>query len=385
MTMQKIKTMSLCMLLLIGCLLTGCANKGQGADGLPQTYNGEAIQPKLSKINMPFELVVDESRNKSLNMYTVCYSDEDCFLVANVNDNIVTATSITFPDIRTNGVYMVKYDKSNSSTLYDIKSDKLIYSAVPYKEGIVYANSKAVGEEPLGENAFYKWSITYFDGKTQKELDSGYSKHEFAAEITMAGEVPVYCCERVNKEDEIEVSINKIVDLEPENIEILEGFEKDSIIQPNGKSYLIELYDSKNKKTLLVAGDEESVKVKHELEDQINSSSITENYIVASLGGEMGKTTIEGIPLGKSEAKDFSQTKRWWRMVGSGGKYCLVVDDGFNPYYINIEDGLVGEVILSEEMENDPNCLVKYFHPAGKDRYILSINYEDFYIMDLNS
>ena len=67
-------------------------------------------------------------------MYTICYSGNDILIVANVYDDITTATEIIYPEIRTNGVYVLNYREA-SSKLYDLKSENLIYSAVPYKDG----------------------------------------------------------------------------------------------------------------------------------------------------------------------------------------------------------------------------------------------------------
>lgn len=69
-------------------------------------------------------------------------------------------------------------------------------------------------------------------------------------------------------------------------------------------------------------------------------------------------------------------------MTGSSGKYCVAVDDNFNPYYIDISNNIVGKIELADEMEND--ILIKSFYPADKDNYILSINNESFYIMRLD-
>jgi len=335
------------------------------------------INAKLTPITMPFDLEEDSETGKKLNMYTICYSGKDILIVANVYDNITTATEIIHPEIRTNGVYVLNYREA-SSKLYDLKSENLIYSAVPYKDGLLYAESK-FDEEHMPE-PMYKWNVIYFDGKNQHTIDSGYSTDQTATEVSLIGETPVYISEHT-EEGITTVSVKKVTDISSETIESVNNAKMYSIVETNGDMYLFTLYDRQNETSTLCAGDENEVYLQYQLNDVLNSCTINENYIVASIGEETGKTKIVGIPLDGSEEKDLQQTKRWWRITGSSGQYCVTVDDNFNPYYIKINDDIVGEISLPDEMEND--ILVKSFYPADKDSYILSINDESFYIMEL--
>ena len=335
------------------------------------------INAKLTSITMPFDLEEDSETGEKLNMYTICYSGKDSIIVANVYDNITTATEIIYPETRTNGVYVLNY-RDASSKLYDLKSENLIYSAVPYKDGLIYAESKI--DEEHTQESIYKWNVIYFDGKNRHTIDSGYSKSQTATEVTLIGGTPVYVSEHT-EEGATTVSVKKIVNLSGETIDSFDNVEKYSIIETNGDAYLFTLYDQQNETSTLCAGDENEVYLQYQLNDVLNSCTLNENCIVASMGEDSGKIKIAGIPLDGSEEKDLQQTKRWWRMTGSSGEYCVAVDDNFNPYYIKISDNVVGEITLTDEMEND--ILVKSFYPADKDSYILSINDESFYIMEL--
>ena len=335
------------------------------------------INAKLTSITMPFDLEEDSETGEKLNMYTICYSGKDSIIVANVYDNITTATEIIYPETRTNGVYVLNY-RDASSKLYDLKSENLIYSAVPYKDGLLYAESKI--DEEHTQESIYKWNVIYFDGKNQHTIDSGYSKNQTATEVTLIGATPVYVSEHT-EEGATTVSVKKIVNLSGETIDSFDNVEKHSIIETNGDAYLFTLYDQQNETSTLCAGDENEVYLQYQLNDVLNSCTLNANCIVASMGEDSGKIKIAGIPLDGSEEKDLQQTKRWWRMTGSSGQYCVAVDDNFNPYYIKINDDIVGEISLPDEMEND--ILVKSFYPADKDSYILSINDESFYIMEL--
>lgn len=363
--------LAICTLTIIMILSFAACSDTDADDGA----SSGTINAKLTQITMPFDLEEDSETGKKLNMYTVCYSGKDTIIVANVYDDITTATEVIYPETRTKGVYVLNY-REDSSEFYDLKSENLIYSAVPYKDGIIYAESKIDTQESM-----YKWNIVYFDGKNHNIIDSGYSTNQIATEVTLIGKTPVYVSEHTEG-GLTTVSVKKVVNLKSETIEAVDNARKYSIIETNGDAYFFTLYDCQNEKAKLCAGDEKEVYLQYQLDDALNSCTINENCIVASIGEETGDIKIVGIPLDGSKEKYLQQTKRWWRMTGSSGDYCVAVDDNFNPYYIKISSDVVGEVALPDEMEND--ILVKSFYPAGKDNYILSINDESFYIMELD-
>lgn len=368
------------LLILIGllvCVLPGCANHEE-----QEGNTLSAISPSLAKVTMPFALKQDANTGRDLNMYTICYSDAECFIVANVYDNITTAYEVIFPEIRTDGLYMVDYRNEDAAIHFNIKSKNLIYSAVPYKNGIIFVES-ALTEHTMSDGTHtYKWTLTYFDGVTQKVIDSGYSRNKLATEITLVNSVPVYVCENTNA-DAIEVSVNRVAGLNTEKIESFAGFEHLDVLQTNGNTFFLHLYDSENRNAVLITGDARKIHSKYEVNALLNSCSITKNYAVASMGKEIGEGSVIGISFEGTEEKCIDETRKLWRMTGSAGKYCVAVDDGFNPYYIDIDNCHIDELLLPDEMEG---CtIVKSFHPAGEDTFLLAVNYREFYIMNLRT
>ena len=351
---------------------TACSNDDTNEGDEPETINA-----KVTQITMPFDLEEDPEPGRKLNMYTVCYSGKDILVVANVYKNFTTPTEVIPPEIRTNGIYVLNY-REDSSKLYDLKSKNFIYSAVPYKDGLIYVEAEL--DEEYKEDAC-KWNVIYFDGKNQHTIDSGYSENQMATEVTLIGKTPVYISEHTEK-GETTVSVKKVVNLSSETIESIDNFEKYSIVETNGDTYLFELYDRQNKTPTLYAGNEKELYLRYKLDDLVNSCAINEKYIVASIGKETDKVKLLGIQLDGSEEKTLQQIKRWWRMTGSSGEYCVAVDNNFNPYYIKISDNAVGEIALPDRMENE--ILGKRFYPAGKDTFILAIDDELFYIMELD-
>ena len=387
MLLSKVKIMNtkkikyfLFLFILTTSILSACSNNEQPQNASGHTAPENSIAPELSEINMPYELEKNEETGRYLNSYSICYYDKDCLIVANVFNDTVTATEIIYPEIKTNGLYLLNLSDDKKYTFYDIKSDGWIYSAVPYKDGIIFAEYTGVPDE-----GGYGWSICYIDGKNKTILDSGCSRTWFTTHLTLLdNKMPIYVCEKINrKQNSVNVQINKIIDFKSENIDTFHNFENLDFLQTNVRVYLACLYEREKETLILLSGDAEGIHIKKEINDSFNSCSITENYIVVSLGHEMGKTSIMVINLDDFQEKNFPQTKRWWRMAGSSVKYCTLIDNGFNPYYIDIENSCVGEILLPEEMES--GFLVKSFYPIEKDKFILDINYMDFYIMDLRN
>lgn len=379
---MKNKTLSLICISLIFAILCGCSDNK--ANTTASTYS-EPINANLTEIDIPFALVTKEETGKNPNMYTTCYSDENVLIIANVYDDIYTAESIIPPDIRTKGVYLINYNEKGKYTLFDIESDGVIYSAVPYKDGIIYAEYKTSEDEFISDNTICQWKIAYFDENKHIDIDSGYCKNKLSAEIVLIDEIPIYICEN-NSKNFTQVSVNKIVDFKIKQIKKFENCETLNLFETNGKYYFTDVHDSSQQKSFFIAGDSEKIYIEQDKPEPCSSFSITENYIVCAVGGEMGNTQIIGIPLNNSEEKKLPQTKQWWRITGSSGKYCTVVDDGFNLYYINIEECKAGQIILPEKIQSV--FTTKMFFPAGKDRYIIELESEEigdkFYVMEFS-
>lgn len=387
MTKYKLKT-TLCIFLLACLILTGCSETEQPQDNTKSTYasyDGDPISPTLTKIDMPFDIEKREGE-KNLNTPVFCYSDKDGFIVANIYEYMMTATETIYPEMRTEGLYRYDYESQNI-TAYDIRSkDATIYSAVPYGEGLFYVEQFLSGSDGNDVEG-YPWNLVYYDGKDKKIIDSGYSSSWCSTEIILIRGVPVYVCEKVNADNITEIQINKITNMEIETIDSMYNFENYSIVETNGEFYLLDLYDKGNETPVLVEGNENKVFIKREMSGGICSCALTSDYAVVSTGGQdVFERKVLAIPFDDAEEIEIPQIKKWWRMTGSNGKYCVAVDDGFHPYYIDVEKSVVGRIMLPEEI--DPSTAEAYtaksFEPAGKDKFILGLDYEDYYIMDLN-
>lgn len=392
---MKVKALIICLLAVSATVLAsaGCSHEEQ-----PVATYSDPLTPRVSKIDMPFQIEKDET-GWHISDYVICFSDETRFIAANMYNNVTTAYEIIKPEVRTDSIYVIDYENPENYIEYKVNSREWIYSAVPYKDGIIYAQSAGMEEtiyvSSQGDTYGYEWKLIYFDGREEKTIDRGYGLNSSATEIILVNGVPVYKCERI-KGGKIETSINRITEFETAVIDSMEGFQTRDLLESDGEKYFINLIDEEQTKHVFAVGDEKKIIMEYETKEATSSSSMAGNYVVASYGGEIGKTSIAGISIDGAEEKRIAQTKRWWRMIGSGGQYCMTVDDGFNLYYIDIEEEKVGQVLIPDEMkyllvdstsvegEKEYISSIKSFYPAGKNKFLTEINMEEFYIMDFN-
>ena len=111
------------------------------------------------------------------NDYVICFSDETRFIEANMYNDVTTAYEIIKPEVRTDSIYVIDYENPENYIEYKVNSREWIYSAVPYKDGIIYAQSAGMEEtiyvSPRGDTYGYEWKLIYFDGREKKTIDRG--------------------------------------------------------------------------------------------------------------------------------------------------------------------------------------------------------------------
>ena len=128
MLLSKVKIMNtkkikyfLFLFILTTSILSACSNNEHPQNASGHTAPENSIAPELSEINMPYELEKNEETGRYLNSYSICYYDKDCLIVANVFNDTVTATEIIYPEIKTNGLYLLNLSDDKKYTFYDIK------------------------------------------------------------------------------------------------------------------------------------------------------------------------------------------------------------------------------------------------------------------------
>ncbi len=361
-------------------LYVGCMPIDSGKSQNTSATYAEPVLSDVEEINIPFAIEREELTGRMLNTMAVCYSDSKVLILSNVNmDRYNEDTTPIIPEIRTDGIYLIELDSKNIN-FFNVKNKGTIYEAVPYKDGIVYTSYISNEESDGIESILYKWQVVYFDGNNEYLIDSGCSGRGTAPEIALAKGQPIYVCEN-NDKGSYNVSIRKIEDKNYVTLKDFSNYEFWNVLESNGTSYCFELNDRKNGSSAIFAGNLDGIYIEKELPAICNSYSITDDYLVYSSGKEMEDAQILGISLDEQKEKIIKQTKRWYRMTGTVGNYCLMVDEGFNLYYVNIEDAKVGQVILPERYEE--RWLSKGISPLSKESYIINADEEKLFKLTL--
>lgn len=359
-------------------ILSGCTSNMIGDTGSSNNSPTAAI---VSTVERPFAIEHDDSGQIPFNAAAVCYSDEDVLILSNVNqDRIINETRVP-PEIRTDGVYKI-YTDSGEYQYYDIKCADEIYRAVPYEDGIIYSYYTPADEKDQTDTIACRWEIVYYDGENNHVLDSGFCYGGQAPQLALIENTPVYSCEN-NKEESFGATVRKIENMQPVTIKDFPGYEHLSILSTNGKDYCFELYEPTTNKRVICVGNLEKVYHEREITDVCNSYGITNNYVVCSIGSETNEIKILGIPLDGKADISFDQIKRWYRITGGTGDYCLAVDSGFNLYYIDVENQAVEQVPISDEYRTEWELKSKGISSAGKNKFILCIYEDNFYKLTL--
>lgn len=359
--------------------ITACAFRNQ--------HDGESdhkITPQLTPIEMPFEIEKDEETGKDINMYTVCYTDDEVIIAADVHKYIAESGSIKAQAVSTKGLYLFEYADGDGKKIYFdiVEEDNIVYSAVPYNGGIIFAEYRQSSEDTGGEDYMWQWKVKYYDGAECTEIDSGYCKNETSTQIFLYNGEPLYVCERYDS-TAATLSINSIVNLKPYIIAELADWQKaDGTVNVSENGFFIRAYYEDIENSMAIVGEKDKILMQKEIGKKISSAALISDHIMYLKEKESGKTQIKSLSLNGTEEKSLDETGSWNKITGSSGKYCLMLDDAFNPYYADLEAGIVDKILLTCEQGSE--IKEKTFYPAGKDCFILEVGKKDYYVLEID-
>lgn len=124
---------------------------------------------------------------------------------------------------KTTGIYMLDYmTEQESYTFYDVKSETVIYSALPYNEGILYTDYSFADTD---SSRPIKWQIKYCDSQATTVIDEGFCSSDSRTPYLCQSEgVPVYFCEMLDAEG-AHYTIRAVSDLKYRIVDEITGYE----------------------------------------------------------------------------------------------------------------------------------------------------------------
>lgn len=333
-----------------------------GQEGAPRQLEYDHIQ-------LPFDTSVNEKT-------TVCYSDDEKLILSLWNKNKENSDSY-----KTTGIYMLNYmAEQENYTFYNAKSENVIYSALPYKEGILYVDYSFVdadGSKPI------KWQIKYCDSQETSVIDEGFCSSDSRTPYLCKSEgVPVYFCEMVDDKG-AHYTIRTVSELQYSIVEEITGYEPYIMrMFTNDTDYVIVLRNTETGEFEIMLATHNGIEKFIPLEKNLDSIDVSNSQIVCTLSDSDGNCEIRCFSLNQLDQKGdiaWEYYKPLYRVNCSAENLCPAVDSGFNPYLIDITNQKVDEFDLPEEY-NDKGYPVA-FYPAGESGYIVDIKSGNYFHM----
>lgn len=275
------------------------------------------------------ELTVNLSLDSGQSAYC-CWQDSSRMLFS-----VGTEQPDVYSGPTNNTDYIAVYDYVQQTIIasYDINSNAYVFSARPYKDGILYVDYGWPSEAP-------EWELIYIDENGSHIIDSGTATgwEETPQLIAINGE-PCYLWSEASTAQEF--GLNRIHGLETENVFTESEYNLSGVtIYSNGKQYCFMASKADDEYATFFVGDGSGVIYSHQLDGKIMSFSITGTHAICGLARETEGTDkyfIEALDLRNGEISDIEAESQAWRMGGSMSGMCFFVDSFWNTYCADTE------------------------------------------------
>ncbi len=382
------KKLMCCLLAGIFLLCAGCGETGTGAmeeskeapgdSGETQPGSGEAsgsTEASAEKTDPPVreekaaaptfnyvELGLPDAVAQANDVYCT-YQSEDCVLwsISARNSNIM-GQRIFYTE------HFVLCGSNGDVQYFEIDTDSVANSALPYSDGILYGIDRFSENE---EHGAYFWDLCYTDGETTVVLDTGKGcSWDDDPYLFMLDGVPHYIwvnCDSSGAESEY--GISRVVDGEVQEVfrdcaDLPWGFG----IECNGRQYCFDIDDGRDYATIVV-GDAGGILFEYQLEEKLCSYCITDQYLVCTVCNEqkVSQGAVITVDLETEEVESFGVYGDLWRVSGIGN-LLLSVNMDWAPRYIDLEAKLAGHgrhPVNGISIDNEP---IRYY-PIDENRF----------------
>lgn len=305
----------------------------------------------------------------------IIYADEE-YLIFVIDERVDGEIESVF-DFNDVMLYMYNLKDKDIEMVIDISDFEInsISGAVPYNEGVVYANYLQIDEG-------YMWKIQYCDGKQNITIKDGLNKGAFPAPpvFSKVSDIPIVAYQ-LSTEEKCYFVIEKVInDTLVKIYESDEFVQKDDIILDNGKEYGVSVTRKKDDKDIIIVGNDSTVLNEIITKKPLQSFAITKNDVVYSYG-DIGEGKIETVNFETTDRNENKTIKQFYRITGSDGDYSVCVDEGFNPYIISSSRNDIKSISLPKEFENDTPAL-SFYHTSGKE-FVVEFWDKGYYYMKL--
>jgi hypothetical protein len=338
--------------------LTGC----QSAESKSLFTN-----PKYTQVDITFD--IEENQ-----LETLCYVDDEIALFTIGTESGRQVGLVYDTD------YILSYDYTNGKVVktFQIDSDGDIFSAVPYKEGILYVDYTNQLEDT-------RWQIKFTDGEKTTVLAEGEcDSYSQTPKMTLLENTPVYVWQD-NSNNTYKYGVNKVEDMTVSNIFTdTENTLGSVYFYGNGKEYCTLIQKPDSEFGSVVVGNLEQRLFTYDLKHKLTSFGITNEKVVCALADSDRDMSIQSIDIKTQTMEESIRYKQIYALKGLNNNTILYAD-GTDLCQIDIDNFEKTEIPSTEEISSLTGSRVIY--PISEDKCIIEImtsGASKYYIMEQN-
>lgn len=311
---------------------------------------------------------------------TLCYTD-DSRMIFSLGQRIRDGSG---PLVNTEVLAIYSYTEEAVEKEFTVNRDSYIYRIIPYKDGLLYSDYEFIEDFDGNVN----WTVNYISDKEKMEICKGRARYyERTPAFAKIGDEVVFLCEHAG-EGGYRYEVNRLVGFEAENIftdteHVLVG---SKMMCTNNEEYCFMVAKEGDKYATLVIGDLKGKRSYTPTDGLLISYGITDKYAVCSVKQEIGENlfrqTLVRINVKTGKVSTYME-EACYRITGGQSKFCLCVDDNFQPFEINLKKGQRKALNIEGFINNENSALA--FYPAGKDRIIVNYNMSEKYFLFIST
>lgn len=267
-----------------------------------------------------------------------CVYSDDAHMLLSVEGQVNEKDLFKFNGgFETRAYVLYDLNQEKIKKVYPVDMEALSYSAIPYKDGLIYV------KYTNPENVF-EWEVLYLTENGEEQLFSGTCETFFQLPtLTLLNEVPVSLW--VNAEEKTS-GMSTMEDLDVKTI-VKEDADWliDTTITTNYDEICFAV-GGDSKYAELVVANESGIVSQVRVDGKITSYALTKDYVLCGLDDweETGKYHLLRYDFKADEKSNFSLQGALYRMCGGSENDALCVDMNYNIYSIDGDAGQMEKI-----------------------------------------
>lgn len=278
------------------------------------------------------------------------------------------------PIMTTNNFILYDEREKSIEKIYQAGMRGQAYSAIPYKNGIIYVDY-------MIDNSIFMWEIWFMDDERKYKISEGTCSDFFQLpNLTLLDNVPIYLYINLK---ERETGINIITENSVEKV-IHEDYGWISVtsLSTNFKEIAFTAKESEKRKIIIV--NTSGVVSKIELDGSISSYTLTQNDVLCSIHNEEESLNYNLLKYNfrNHERAMIPLQRALYRMTGGCGEDAVCVDENYNVYKVDVSEEKIVKIEPPPGYAGDAIA----FLPGYNNKFMVGVlknNVYSYYSLDI--